>query len=514
MTEDDNINKLFRDVFENLEVTPPVSVKMGVDKELGPKVKFRSIFWWLPVLVLLLTGVAFAVVHYGSAAKQPVSTTLQANSTSSDDEASPESNASEKLNNSSGTEIDSANLEQELTENRLAKNSGKVQPDANHRSLNGGRKQQHVQLKKGRMQHENSKEIFKHSGLNEKRNTAIGKSGAVSTQKTPVTKPKIRAKSSFRKTKKNPKETGGKLATAATGDGKTVSGTLGDATSSDRGKTDPAAGGSEKAGPATSSSPKDKELKEKEKVDSVQKADSLATITPADSLPEPDKPKEKPSKDDSKAKNWMVELHGGPRFGRKTSKSDFALKEATSYQIGLGFSRRLNLGPLNYVTLDGEYGAGKESYRSESTTTTVNLIGIDSVPILDSTQTDTIGYTYTNSYDTINSTIENNVTSVITRFAFGLRTEFNFNLGAGFGLAVIPGYYYSMSKFKFSDGTTGSSRNSQLLLGLGVYYDWNRFRFRVGLDSRYELMSKNQNAFIDKRKSMLFSPQFGIAVKF
>ena len=88
----------------------------------------------------------------------------------------------------------------------------------------------------------------------------------------------------------------------------------------------------------------------------------------------------------------MVEIYGGPRFGAKTSKTDFALKSANSYQIGLGFSRRLNLGPLKYVTLDGEYGGGKESYRQSTTTSSVYFVSTDSIPVLDSTQTDTLYY--------------------------------------------------------------------------------------------------------------------------
>jgi hypothetical protein len=261
---------------------------------------------------------------------------------------------------------------------------------------------------------------------------------------------------------------------------------------------------------------KEKSPQTKEPADSVQKTDSLA-IAKTDSLVKPteDAAKAKPSKNDSKARNWMVELYGGPRFGAKTSKTEFALKEAASYQIGLGFSRNLELGPLKYVTLDGEYGSGKESYKQNITTNSIYFVGIDSIPYFD-TITDTIpaGYTYYNNYDTTISTIENTRNATITRFAFGLKAQFNFNLGAGFGLAVVPGYYYSMSKFKFSDSGSVSSSSSQILLGLGVYYDWNRFRFRIGLDTRYELMRKNENLFIDRRKSLLFLPQFGIAVKF
>jgi len=209
----------------------------------------------------------------------------------------------------------------------------------------------------------------------------------------------------------------------------------------------------------------------------------------------------------------MVEIYGGPRFGAKTSKTDFALKSANSYQIGLGFSRRLNLGPLKYVTLDGEYGGGKESYRQSTTTSSVYFVSTDSIPVLDSTQTDTLYYVPFDNYDTLNQTTEVNNNAQITRFAFGLKAQFNFNLGSGFGVAVSPGYYYFRSKYKFSD-SSGTSSSSQILLNLSLYYDWNRFRFRVGLDSRYELMGKNQNAYIDRRKSVLFSPQFGIGFKF
>ncbi len=499
MTEDNNINKLFRDVFENLEVTPPVSVKMEIDKELGPKRRFRFIFWWIPLLILLLGGVAFAVIRDGS--------------NESEIKQAP---AVSRLNSGS-VEQDPSSLEhsgiswsESVSESGL--NDGEQAADSKQSVQTAGKKDFELR-EEGSAPEKTKQQRF-----------TLGKDGkAQSVRKASVPKGKI-GSSKYKEDLTAKRKTSGKVKKGKKG----ISGSPGpsmagsEKTNSSEGsnqKTDPGhetlSGSPEKTGLADAK-PKEKSLQAKDSADSVQAKDSLP-VAKTDSLSKPidETSKVKPSKDDSKAKKWMVELYGGPRFGAKASKTDFVLKEATSYQIGLGFSRNLELGPLKYITLDAEYGSGKESYKQNSITNSVYFVGIDSIPYFD-TITDTVpaGYTYYNNYDTTTSTIESTRNSSITRFAFGLKAQFNFNLGAGFGLAVVPGYYYSMNKFKFSDSGSVSTSSSQILLGLGVYYDWNRFRFRVGLDTRYELMRKNNNLFVDRRKSLLFLPQFGIAFKF
>lgn len=504
MTEDNNINKLFRDVFENLEVTPPVSVKMEIDKQLGPKRKFRSIFWWLPVLLLLLGGIAFAVIRKGSSESETNQSRVVSkfNDTPVGQGSSSLDHASE---NSSASNVSKSHWNEKQIEN----NKKNEEEDGSSEELSviadqGGTKQQ-LTLKKGNTIRSNQNESVSEKIVGPSK-SGKNKKHATFNQSTKGTK---RAEYSRRKSGADSK---GK--NEVSGDSKQKSDTERTNLSGSPKNTEPVeAKSTEKENTAL---PKSKSVKNGSS-DSLQKADSSTTVAKADSLVKPSEnpAKVKPSKDDSKEKKWMVELYGGPRFGAKTSKTDFVLKEAASYQIGLGFSRNLELGPLKYLTLDGEYGSGKESYKQNITTNTVNFVGIDSIPYFD-TITDTVpaGYTYYNIYDTTTSTIENTQNSTITRFAFGLKAQFNFNLGAGFGLAVVPGYYYSLNKFKFSDSGSVSTSSSQILLGLGVYYDWNRFRFRVGLDTRYELMKKNNNLFIDRRKSLLFLPQFGIAFKF
>lgn len=518
MTEDTNINKLFKDVFENLEVAPPVSVKMEIDKQLGPKRKFRFIFWWLPVLLLLLGGVAFAVVRYGSnesetqkaqVAVRQNSTTVEKGSSSSND------NLSEVSSSSTTSDPDQRKEKQSADQREQRQAADKSDAESKDEKFTSGEaKQQRFTLKKGSKTQYNEKE-------------SIAKKQAGSSKSV---KRKTAAKPN--KSKKSSQKVSGNSLQAGVGS-KRIKGTTGNPKQKpdpgqanlpgSHGETDPADAKPKEGDSELSktSSGKDEKQKDgaakKEPADSVQKADSSAVAAKTDSLVKPgeDPAKVKPSKNDSKAKKWMVELYGGPRFGVKTSKTEFVLKEAASYQIGLGFSRNLELGPLKYVTLDGEYGSGKESYKQNITTSSIYFVGIDSIPYFD-TIGDTIpaGYTYFNDYDTTTSTIESTRNSTITRFAFGLKAQFNFTLGSGFGLAVVPGYYYSMSKFKFSDSGTVSTSSSQILLGLGVYYDWNRFRFRVGLDTRYELMRKNNDLFVDRRKSLLFLPQIGVAFKF
>jgi hypothetical protein len=483
MTEENNINKLFQDVFENLEVTPPVSVKMEIDKQLGPKRRFRFIFWWLPVLVLLLSGIAFAVVHYSldESGRSPV--VSQVGSAPVEDDKSAEDKSAD------GSKKEFVREKQENDQKERVKT---IPEESSKRSVQGERKLQKLTLKKG------------------------GFTQVAQNESTPLLKVKKNGVAKSSNSKKLKK--GSKI--IPVDKSASISKGLSDTSGNPKQKPDEEKGNLPDTQEKTTAADENPKVEASPGKDKELKTDSSATAVTADSLVKPaeDPAKVKPLNDASKAKNWMIELYGGPRFGAKTSKTEFALKEATSYQIGLGFSRRLELGPLKYVTLDGEYGSGKESYKQDVTTTSIYFVGIDSIPYFDTIPGDTIplGYTYYNVYDTLTNTTENNTNAAITRFAFGLKAQLNFNLGAGFGLAVTPGYYYSISKYKFSNDTIGSrsSSSSQILLGLGVYYDWNRFRFRVGLDTRYELMSKNNNLFIDRRKSMLFSPQFGIAVKF
>lgn len=504
MTEDNNINKLFRDVFENLEVTPPVSVKMEIDKQLGPKRKFRFIFWWLPVVFLLLGGIAFAVIRNSSSESETNQSRVvsQFNNTSVGQGSSSLDHTSE---NSPASNVSKSDWNEKHIEN----NKKNEKQDGSSEELSvivdqRGTKQQ-LTLRKGNTVRSNQKESVSEENGGTSKSGKI-KKNAKSGQSTKGTK---RAVNSMSKS-----GAGSKRTNNVSGDSKQQLDPGQTNLSGSPQNTEPA--GAKSTQKEDAKSPKDKSVKN-EPSDSLQKADTSTTAAKTDSLSKPldETSKVKPTKDESKAKKWMLELYGGPRFGAKTSKTDFVLKDAASYQIGLGFSRNLELGPLKYLTLDGEYGSGKESYKQNITTNTVYFVGIDSIPYFD-TITDTVpaGYTYYNNYDTTTSTIENTQNSTITRFAFGLKAQFNFDLGAGFGLAVVPGYYYSVNKFKFSDSGSVSTSSSQILLGLGVYYDWNRFRFRVGLDTRYELMRKNNNLFIDRRKSLLFLPQFGIAFKF
>ncbi|MGV3609717.1 MAG: hypothetical protein ACO1N0_02135 [Fluviicola sp.] len=526
MKQENNIEKLFQGAFDNFEVTPPVSVKMEIDKQLGKKkIKPRWIFWWSISIILLLTGGVFAVVNGGfyhsssipglrASEQQQIASNRSSKTTEPDSndpltsEGVSGNNHPESKENEKPTGIDPANAGNQKVGSVAVKESEKVKPSPKNSLKNKPKKGTAFSVKKRFSPTSNNGKMSRSaSGKNE---------GSNSTNQTSNTKNGLSEKSGS--DSKNGLKTKGKKRTAFIGKQKNTGGKTEEIKPFVSEEKPAVIASSEKIGLS------EKEEKQPEIIPSKsgeeyiaekkpQPADSI-TNSAADSLEKNDNQDPlTPPKKDSKVLNWMVEIYGGPRFGAKTSKTDFALKSANSYQIGLGFSRRLNLGPLKYVTLDGEYGGGKESYRQSTTTSSVYFVSTDSIPVLDSTQTDTLYYVPFDNYDTLNQTTEVNNSAQITRFAFGLKAQFNFNLGSGFGIAVSPGYYYSRSKYQFSDSSSTSS-SSQILLNLSLYYDWNRFRFRVGLDSRYELMGKNQYAYFDRRKSVLFSPQFGVGFKF
>ena len=521
MKEENNIEKLFQGAFENFEVTPPVSVKMEIDKQLGTKkIKRRWIFWWSTILVLLLAGTAFAVIKSGLVTSSG-SGLLASNPDSNTHSKTDGNNAAETTGDPVSAEVNQQNEQSELKDQKKAAaqmdqtNTGKQKA-----SKRTGGKGSPAMENDGESEPLSSAQKNSLKTNSKKRTTYSAKNGAADAQEESSKRSKQKAAQTQNKAAGSPKKkaiktplkkktafSAGKNNSIAKNEGLIGSeGNSDEVVAIEKNQLPDAKDNQKEASPG--SKPDKGEIGKAK----TEPADSIADVAAVDSILTPNNPGRviPPSK-----RNWMIEIYGGPRFGVKTSKTDFTLKSADSYQIGLGFSRSVNLGPLKYVTLDGEYGAGKESYRQETTTSSVYFVGMDSIPILDTSMTDTLGYTYQNNYDTLNQTLEVNSNSQITRFAFGLKAQFNFNLGSGFGLAVSPGYYYSRSTFKFSDSSgTGSSSSSQILVSLSAYYDWNRFRFRVGLDSRYELMGKNQNAYIDRRKSILFSPQFGIAFKF
>lgn len=502
MMESNDLEKLFQDAFENFEVAPPVSAKPEIDNKLGMKRKGWIVFLTVSILLLLLSVVTFLILNvlaHSNSAKHLFSSASQQVGLQSD-QAIPVSSDFKEENARHKDEVNEEELEKSSLkeEKSFIKKRGKQELDE-RRSSSKKQKQERIEIQPGSLKTYRLKDD---QVVIDSRKPKKGLQDALKMAK----RKEFLASSKKKKVGSNKSGISILPIVTPSADGQVFNKKEEKQEIKAQEKTTAA-----DENPKVEVSPgNDKELKK----------DSSATAVTTDSLVKPaeDPAKVKPLNDASKAKNWMVELYGGPRFGAKTSKTEFALKEATSYQIGLGFSRRLELGPLKYVTLDGEYGSGRESYKQNVTSTSIYFVGIDSIPYFDTITGDTIplGYTYYNVYDTLTNTTENNTNAAITRFAFGLKAQFNFNLGAGFGLAVTPGYYYSISKYKFSNDTSGSRSisSSQILLGLGVYYDWNRFRFRIGLDTRYELMSKNNNLFIDRRKSMLFTPQFGIAIKF
>lgn len=499
--ESDELEKLFQDAFENFEVTPPVSAKLEIDNKLGIKKKGRFVFWVVPILLLLLAAVTFVVSNistHSTSTKHQFSSDSQQVLVQSDQDTSSTSDSEEinatdngtvgELKKSSVKQEEQGSMKTEQKTDAVEQQLGSVQQKQGRTKIQTGSSEQMNKLKLEKIDSKQTKKSVRNNLKINKRNELAGffqkkkSSGndsgiyGVRTIDSPVESKVLDKKEEKQEINLNeakvvePKQLEDSISKVA-----------------DEIKTEKTAA-------------PDSTVNE---LNSVQNMDNSTEV-------------EQPKANSGKAQNWMIELYGGPRFGLKTSKSDFTLKESSAYQIGLGFSRKLNLGPLKYVTFDGEYGAGKETYHQEITTNSIYFAGIDSVPYFDPVTDSIIGYNYYNNYDTLTTKIEKNTNALVTRFAFGLRAQFNFDLGKGFGIGVVPGYSYSMSKFRFSDSanTTLSGSSSQISLGLSVYYDWNRFRFRIGLDSRYELMGKNQNAFIDRRKSVLFSPQLGIAFKF
>lgn len=483
MKEDHNIEKLFQDVFDQFEVTPPVSVKAGIDSQLGKVRKRRFLFWWIALAVLFIGGIGFAI------------------STQQEAKGDPE-------NRISASDIESASPQEAPHAQPIARNTQAGTAPNTSPSHNGFKRNDSI-VRKTASSDQPAQASRETSGERPIQTTSKVVSNNVSKQQVKRSSGKVKHEKRSKKSFPVDKNQKGNQAAFSNGN---TSKPAEQKVEEEPGEKSLSAKAEKQQGTSQSDIRADSLVKTGTETNPVQK-DSVSDVA---SQPDPES-KGKPGKEEEKKRHWMLEVSGGPRFGQNTSKTDLVLKDANSYQVGLGFSRNLDLGPLKYVTLSGEYGSGKGKYTSESQTQSVYYVGIDSIPYYDTITGAIIGYQVYNNYDTLTNTLQVQSGATITRIAFGLGTQFNFNLKNGFGIGLAPGYYYARNTFRFQDSSgvqNAAVSGSQIQLNVSLYYDWNRFRFRVGLDSRYEWMGKSDHLFIDRRKSVLFLPQIGIGYKF
>jgi hypothetical protein len=186
------------------------------------------------------------------------------------------------------------------------------------------------------------------------------------------------------------------------------------------------------------------------------------------------------------------------------------------YGVELGFGRQLFNDKQIYAGVDFDYGKsgeqlGEKSFVIDSTTVSI------SVPIYDTNNTDSIvGYLLVDSTYAVTNEQHNLTNASIQRFGFGLYSQFPIYTGNNWGLLAQTGFRYGQVRYRLDDSLASSYNLSsiQVRLGLFAYYDYRRFRFMAGLNSRFEQQLSAPNAYFDKRSRFLLAPQIGVAFKF
>lgn len=350
MRETDDIERLFRTSFDGFEVTPPVSVKTAIDKEL--KSQKRRLVWWLSALVIVLATIGSSFLFKGvSNEKQRNGKIILAKNTVQ--QPDPNGRKNEK---------------QEQNRKNQIKNQNSIQnPESN------------TKVSASTHQSLNAKKSTTENGQNNAAHTSHLKTysgNTVSSHPSSASNGKVKAK----KSSKSKKQVGNP-----------------DTKNANEGQNDNHA--------STLSSVKDaiKDIATENKnpqtiapVDSVAttQVDSSAvhdsTSTAANTPPSPDNGKPGNENTDKK---WLASYYFGPQFDLwKVKEPDSELRLNPSFRTSVEISRKLK---SNFAVSAGMgYNQFKESYKTSyvSGIDTV-FAGIDSIPIYDQQFPDSIiGY--------------------------------------------------------------------------------------------------------------------------
>lgn len=531
MKEQNDIDQLFRDNFEDFSVTPPASLKQQIDANIKQPNKYK-LWIWLSVFALIfaLTGLTyFLFTNETKHAFTPLAANSNSSPTSLDNKASS-NNSTLSAATSSAAPSTNDNANAATNTDSPTKTGTATSVSVTHEYV------------KTRTEHKteitSSKHEFSTQGpkkgtvtsTKKVKSTILTGNPIASTTSTSFSSSdtKQASKSTSRsKTGRNAKKG---ASVNSTGDQSSKSSADGNTGEKSIVNTPDAA--STPATKATTGSPTGSETAATTKKDSLArpstevKKDSLPAITQAEkdssnNAPKVDQNAGQPKQDKATIanKNWLILLQGGTAFTTKYSYTQNANENIKTssrpgFGVDLAFSRNINIGKLSYVGLNGGYStySNTNAYNFQNQQVyTPN----DSLPIYDSVN-NIIGYYYPTSDTTIVSNASSDFTTAVTVISFGLQAQFDFNLGKTIGLSLTPGFRYALNNMKNSDATLTNYKPQRLQfqLGLDLYYDWKQWRFIVGMNSRY-LMNLKAPAFTyQERNRLQFMPQLGVGFKF
>ena len=472
---------MFQESFEGFEATPPDSVKIAIDREIGGK--NRKMWWLLAILFLLTTTVVGALLLSKDETTRTNQNTKLA-STGESSELSAENDSPE----GSGVFKDTRTSEHRHQSKSIRLNSDNTKK----KSIVGSEKQSGILNKQdhttGSKQKQSTKVGKQTSDKQAKKSGKIGKGG----------KQNHSGQNNLSATTGSENSSG---TISASGNGSSGTNSDGNATGNATAKTNEE--------PTKSDSTKTvAETSKDSLVNKLPDSSESAGTTASNSNPPPKK---------TSPALWMASLYFGPQFDIQHSKYDYkSLKAAASFRPSLEINRSLVAG--YGLTTGVGYNALNETYTYTTSSIDTASTWLDSIPIFD--QNDSIvGYTYFTNYD-LDTTVNNYpLSSKVSTVFIPIYLTKHFEFNNDWGLLINAGATFRISSItsptdSFPESLPVQHKTGVMLSGrIQATYTKENWMFSAGFNGGYYLKPHLEYYEFDKPR-YFFSPQVGIHYRF
>lgn len=499
MRDENNIEELFQSSFEDFEMTPPDSVKEGIDQAINGS-RYRRIWWVSSLIALIGGGALIAYLYVGS--ETPTQEQLAVKSATHPTETAQDASSSTHL-----SKMDHSSS--------LDNNSTSSNPDADFQSD----KASQTTSIKAISSDQKKKSIL---GSN-----SIGKTNkekkAVDSKKTTAINRSIKSSNNTKKSKGTTKKT--KVSDSFFPSTDFSSNTKKKQTKvDDRSVIDPlftndAASKEDKKKQIVNpfSKPDSDSLeKKKENVESTK--NELLVEKPSDSSETDISPNVKPTI--AKPNYWMASLYAGPQFGLNSKGNDplRSITEKTGSRFSVELNRTLFRG--YGVTTGFGYGTNSESYQlTQLSIIDSILIGQDSTPIYDLQFPDSIiGYNYFNLYTSDTTKTVSTQLSQVRTIGIPLFVTRQFMFSEKWGLLVNAGAVFNFYKVTLgtSNGLAVPTINDfsiNVAARLQLTYKFGNWMLSAGVNGGWDMKPALMYQGLDRKRYFL-TPQIGLHFTF
>jgi len=505
MRDENNIEELFQSAFEDFEMTPPDSVKKGIDQAIDGS-RYRRI-WWISSLVALISGGAIITFLYFGKTPTAIQQQLSAKSAVHSTEAR---NTSQNKSTTSGLSKPDKFTNQSLLTDKQGTSSN---TNNNLQTLHSthsfsGKQNNFINQNNSTKQSNPIGKPNKLKKSNGSTQLTAGKT-AESTAKT--------TKSAKRTTTKKTKSSGSIFPStdfsASTMKGsETIGTTKGNAASTVG--NDLANNEVNKKNPQTT-----------DKADSIAKnlSDKQVAVTEQAIEPNDSSANElhiDPTTPLTKPRYWMASFYGGPQFGLNSNGNDplRSVSEKTGTRFSVELNRTLFQG--YGITTGLGYGTNSESYRLTQLTIIDSIyLGQDSIPIYDSQFPDSIiGYNYMAVYTSDTTKTESTQLSQVRTIGIPLFVTRHIMFSEKWGLLVNAGAVFNLYKVTLGTANgipppTINDFSVNVVARLQLTYKWSNWMLSAGLNGGWDLKPALMYQGLDRKRYFL-TPQIGLHFTF